>query len=1203
MNDSNKIAIIGYAASLPGCRVADDLWQLISQGKEGIRHHAQEEIAGHLPASFYQSPNFRPVGGGPENYRYFDAAFFGYNPKEAGYLDPQIRKALEYAWLACEHAGYAPDKVSVPTGIYAVSAVNSYFNENLASLYHHRADLHEQTQLLYLNEADFIASRIAYHFNWQGPAVNLRSGCSSSLVAIDEACKGLLQFDIDMAVVGGAVIKPRYQYGYHYQQDGIQSDVGHCAPFSAQADGTIFTNGAGFLILKRYEDALEDGDSIHAVVLATAVNNDGSDKVGYMAPSVSGQVRVMLSALANAELGPQDISYIEAHGTGTQVGDPIEFEGLMKVFAGLPAGSISLSTVKANIGHLDALSGLAGVLKVIQDMKHQSVSPLANYGRPNPSINLAQSPFKIPQSLGEWKTSSSQRRIAAISSFGVGGTNGALILEQASVETRAKAPPNQPLFIGFSARTPDVVLQQVKQLCAWLEAHPESELSDIAWTLLAGRSAFKYRWGCQASSVLELREKLAAIDALECSTVTATREWTLQQARQADAKQLATFWLNDGSLVANTAFPADCRRIALPGYPFQPQEYWIECEDMQIQLHQPHENVKISDLSQWFYTPYWKKQRISTLPVDLTGKKVLMFHHHDQFSSLFSDLLIRQGATLLQVSAGEKYARLAEDHYQVVPGDEKQIAQLINNMSENKILPDWVVHLWLLGNRDATTDSIQSQGLYTMVAMCKAYNQLALPVDFHTLLVADRMVSIVGEEEIEPVKSTLLGISQVLPKEYQDIQCHLVDISPDFQPDQIALRLLAEMGSGVSSEIAVRGAHRFVKDYARYTLPAAQLGESLLAGDKTILIIGGLGNFGLELAEFVALNYQARVYLTTRTRFPARSGWADWLEQHEDENTVSEKIRCLQRIERLNGKIEILTADITCREDILRINTLLRDRHGRIDGVIHAAGTVDSGMIHTKTRDSLEQVFAPKITGTINLCEVFLPFNPDFILLCSSMNSIIGGLGQIDNTAANAFVDAWAEHCHQRGYPQVLAINWGAVNEARSRNYSALPQFKELSREHIKNKMSQEEIFEVYRRLFAASFGSRVVVSTLDFNQVIENWSRVGSVASLMQKVTLVPRSRDEFVQTAWSEPTTEYEASVARHWGVLLGIEQVGNDDNFFELGGNSLIVLQLIGFLKEDYPIRMHAMAIYEHPTVREFAAHVEQLVRENRDKNQIA
>ncbi|CCP05691.1 polyketide synthase, type I [Erwinia amylovora MR1] len=260
-------------------------------------------------------------------------------------------------------------------------------------------------------------------------------------------------------------------------------------------------------------------------------------------------------------------------------------------------------------------------------------------------------------------------------------------------------------------------------------------------------------------------------------------------------------------------------------------------------------------------------------------------------------------------------------------------------------------------------------------------------------------------------------------------------------------------------------------------------------------------------------------------------------------------------------------------------------------------------MIHTKTRDSLEQVFAPKINGTINLCEVFLPFNPDFILLCSSMNSIIGGLGQIDNTAANAFVDAWAEHCHQRGYPQVLAINWGAVNEARSRNYSALPQFKELSREHIKNKMSQEEIFEVYRRLFAASFGSRVVVSTLDFNQVIENWSRVGSVASLMQKVTLVPRSRDEFVQTAWSEPTTEYEASVARHWGVLLGIEQVGNDDNFFELGGNSLIVLQLIGFLKEDYPIRMHAMAIYEHPTVREFAAHVEQLVRENRDKNQIA
>lgn len=1202
MHDSNKIAIIGYAASLPGCSDADALWQLTSQGREGIRHYQEEEFSPHLPASFYQSPAFRPTGGGPDNYRCFDAAFFGYNPREASYLDPQIRKSLEYAWLACEHAGYAPDKLNVPTGIYAVSAVNSYFNENLATLFHQQADMHEQTQLLYLNEADFIASRIAYHFNWQGPAVNLRSGCSSSLVAIHEACKGLLQFDTDIALVGGAVIKPRYQYGYHYEQDGIQSDKQHCSPFSSDADGTIFTNGAGFLVLKRYEDALEDNDTIHAVVLASAVNNDGSDKVGYMAPSVSGQVKVMLNALACAEIGPEDVSYIEAHGTGTRVGDPIEFEGLLKVYAGLPANSIALSTVKANIGHLDALSGLAGVLKVIQDLKHQTFSPMANYQQPNPAIDLASSPFTIPQSLTEWKGSSSGRRIAAVSSFGVGGTNGALLLEQAPEQKYSGVAKGHCYFIGLSARTPEALSQQISQLAEWLERYPECELANIAWTLLAGRSAFKCRWGCLANSVAELRKNLLACDPASFVTVTPEHHWTMTQAQQAGAEQIEAFWLSNGTINPEGALPDGCQRIPLPGYPFQAQEYWIAAEEFRSQPVVAT-NDKISDISRWFYTPYWKKQRISALKPDLAGSNILLFHHQDSFSSTFIAMLERQGANLVHITASETFKALNNHHYQLKPGDEQHMAWLLQKLDEKQQLPNWVVHLWCLGNVGETTEQIQAQGLYSLVALCKAFNQLALPVNFNSLLVTDRMVSITGQEEIEPAKSTLLGISQVLPKEYQDIQCHLADIAPAFQPEQTAQMLLAEMGSNASSEIAIRGVHRFVKDYTRYTLPASQLGNSLLQGDKNILIIGGLGNFGLELAEFIALHYQARVFLTTRTQFPAVNEWDVWLAQHHEENTISQKILHLQKIKSMGGRIDIVTADVTHKEDMEQIKKELQACHGRIDGVIHAAGTVDSGMIHTKTYDSLEMVFAAKIAGTINLCEVFLPDNPDFMLLCSSMNSIIGGLGQIDNTAANAFVDAWAEQCHQQGYTQVLAINWGAVNEARARNYSALPQFKELSREHVKNKMTQEEIFEVYRRLFASSFGSRVVVSTLDFNKVIENWSRVGSVESLTRKVTLAALNRTEFVQTAWSQPTTPYEICIAGHWQSLLGIEYVGNDDNFFELGGNSLIVLQLIGLLKQDYPIRMHAMAIYEHPTVREFASHVEQLVRESVDKTQIA
>lgn len=1201
MSDDNKIAIIGYAASLPGCSGPESLWQLTSQKKEGIRHYRHEEISAEFPESFHQSPAFRAVGGGPENYRCFDAGFFGYSPKEASYLDPQIRKSLEYAWLACEHAGYAPDRLAEPVGVYSVTAVNSYFNENLAALYHQQADPSVQTQLLYLNEPDFIASRIAYHFNWQGLAVNLRCGCSSSLVAVHEASRSLLHYDVDIALVGGAVIKPRYQYGYHYEHDGIQSDAGHCSPFSESADGTVFTNGAGFLALRRYETALEANDTIHAVVRASAVNNDGSDKVGYMAPSVSGQVKAIQNALADAEIEPRDVSYIEAHGTGTKMGDPIEFEALMKVYGGLSQESIALSTVKANIGHLDALSGLAGVLKVIGDLQHRTISPLANYEEPNQAIDLARSPFTIPQSLVDWESPESGQRIAAVSSFGVGGTNSVVVLEEAPVRAERPAPTQEPCFVALSARTPEVLSVQIEQLAAWLEAHPDSDPRDIAWTLLLGRSAFRYRWGCAVASVAELRDCLATAAPDDFVNVSAAGRWSLKSVQEASVEQLARFWLAGGIVKSAEGLPSGRQRLPLPGYPFERREHWIEPEELTGQVG-PSDG-KISDISQWFYTPTWKKHRIASSAPDLAGRTVLFFSHQDPFSTYFTDLLQERGATVVQVSAGSEYARLSEGHYRLEPGKEGQVAELLGSLREEDALPDWIAHLWCVGNAGQLQESIQSQGLYTMVALCRAYDQLGLTVDFNTLLVADRSVSLVGTEEIEPIKCTLLGISQVLPKEYHGTQCHLVDIDPDFQHEETGRMLLAEMGSDASSEIALRGPHRFVKDYVRYTLPANLAGGSLLQGDGAIVIFGGLGNFGLELAEFITLHHDAHVYLTTRTNFPARESWAEWLEEHSEDNTISQKIRRLQTLDVSGGRVDVLTADVTRREDVERVKDHL-DKHGeRIRGVIHAAGTVDSGMIRTRAPESLEQVFAPKIGGTINLCDVFLPHDPAFMLLCSSMNSIIGGLGQLDNTAANAFVDAWAEHCHRIGRTQVLAINWGAVNEARARNYATAPQFKELSEEHIKNKMTEEEIFEVYRRLFSSSFGSRVVVSTLDFNKVIENWSWVGSIESLARNVTSAAGKREEFVGTDWSEPTTPYEVSVARHWQTLLGIDRVGNDDNFFELGGNSLIVLQVIELIKDEYPIRMHAMAIYEHPTVREFASHVEQLMTETLDKSQVS
>ena len=1193
----DKLAIIGYSFSLPSCQTDKELVELINTAGIGIETVDKEIYSKELLPSFYEDSSFRPIGGGPRDYKNFDASFFGYNPKDATYLDPQIRKSLEHAWLACEHAGYSPRNFKDPVGVYTVTSVNNYFYENLSHLFNQEADFHERTQMLYLNEADFLASRIAYHFNLIGPAFGIKSGCSSSMIAVHQACLGLKNFDCDIALVGGAAIKPTYQYGYLYEQDGILSENGCCAPFSDKANGTVFSNGVAFLVLKRLDDALECGDNIHAIILSTAVKNEGSDKVGYMAPSVSGQINVMLEALAFADIAPEDVSYIEAHGTGTTVGDPIEFEGLKNVFTSGSPNSIPINTVKANLGHLDALSGIVGILKVILEMKNKTISPLANFCKPNKNIDMTNTPFYFPTQLTTWESKSDKGRIAIISSFGVGGTNGTVLLQEYE-KTEESPEVKDEYFIGLSAPNPDALLRQAELLQKAIELNPYLDLANLSYTLLSGRTVFSYKWGAIISNIDQLYQKLKCLNKEDISKINSTGSIELTNELLDNSKKTAELWMK-GIQFSNLNTPLKGRkRIAIPGYSFSKNEYWIRPNE---KTNKVERNEKITDISQWFYTPYWKKQRIPNLFPKLKGKKIIVLLFANYFSEKFVEKLVKMEAEIVTVTNGAKFNKKGTE-YTIAPEKLDSYISLITELEKNKFHADWIVNLWNVCEEVSTFDEIQHLGIYSFMNICKAYAELSLTVDFNSVIVTENGVNISGTEKINPNKSTILGISQVLPKEYENVICNLIDIIPSFHLEETIKMILHEMANEKNSEIALRGRERFVKDYSRYILEKDKLSQSILSDNKIVLVIGGLGNFGLELAEFMSNEYNTRVFLTTRTEFPSRHEWDSWIEKHGEQNIVSKKIIQLKEFQKNKNLVEVLTGDVTSVEDMERINNYICRKYGKIDGIIHAAGTVDSGMIHTKTIESIEQVFAAKVIGTQNLCNIFLPSNPDFILLCSSMNSIIGGLGQIDNTAANAYIDAFAEFCHLQGNTNVLAINWGAVNEARARNYSALPQFKELSKEHIKNKMTKEEIFEVYRRLFSSYFGPRVVVSTLNFNKVIENWTRVGSLQSLVKKVDVVSKRRDEFVSIKFIEPITSFEKKVASYWQELLGIEKIGREDNFFELGGNSLVVIQLIGMLKKDYPIRMHAMSMYEYPTVREFAAYIEQLYKEFEDKKNI-
>lgn len=506
----SDIAIIGMACRFPGAPDIDAFWRNLRDGVESIRRFSDDELrAAGIEADVLADPHYVRAGAVLDGVELFDPAFFGMSPREAEVMDPQHRLFLECSWQALEFAGYAgasPGHV----GVYAGAGMSSYLLNNLYANRDRLASM-GSFAILTANQNDFLASLAAYRLNLKGPAVSVQTACSTSLVAIHFAAQALLNGECDMALAGGVSVRTPQINGYRFQPDMIFSPDGHCRPFDAAARGTLSGSGAGVVLLKRLRDALEDGDSIHAVLKASAVNNDGADKMGFVAPSVAGQCAVIAEAIALAELNPESIGYVEAHGTATPMGDPIEVAALTRAFRAHTSRTAfcALGSVKSNFGHLDAAAGIAGFLKTVLALKHGQVPPSLHFEQPNPEIDFDASPFFVARSLQPWPASSAPRR-AGVSSFGIGGTNAHVILEQppAAVPSSREAGP---FLFTVSAKT----ASSLENTCAALAAHlhsgeQEMNPADAAFTLSRGRKAFPLRRFAVAESSAQAASMLQA---------------------------------------------------------------------------------------------------------------------------------------------------------------------------------------------------------------------------------------------------------------------------------------------------------------------------------------------------------------------------------------------------------------------------------------------------------------------------------------------------------------------------------------------------------------------------------------------------------------------------------------------------------------------------------------------------------------------
>jgi amino acid adenylation domain-containing protein/FkbM family methyltransferase len=585
------IAVIGLAGRFPGAADTAELWRNLRDGIEAITRWSREDLAAAgVDPALLDHPQYVRAAGLLPGIELFDAPFFGFSPREAELMDPQQRLFLEQAWTALENAGYDTESYSGSIGIFGGMGMSNYLLNNLLS----HPDLLAAAgplQVRIFNDKDFLVSLAAFKMNLTGPSVNVQTACSTSLVATCLACQSLLAYQCDVALAGGVTLAVPQTAGY-MAFESVMSPSGVCRAFDADADGTVGGSGAGLVVLKRLADALADGDTVHAVIKGFATNNDGSFKMGYTAPGVDGQVEVIAMAQAVAGIKGDSIGYVETHGTGTPLGDPVEVEALTEVFraATEQTNSCALGSIKTNIGHLDTAAGIASLIKTVLALENRILPPSLNFERPNPQIDFAGSPFYVNTEARPWIANGALRR-AGVSSFAIGGVNAHVVLEEAP-ETEPGDPAPPFVLLPLSARSETGLERRTDDLVRHLREHPEmtaEDFADAAFTLQVGRRAFRHR---RAVVCRDRADALACLEGRDprrlLEGIGETREEPLDvldgalpdlgdpAALERGLGRLGRLWVAGVRLDWPALWRGRRRRVPLPTYPFERRRYWIE---------------------------------------------------------------------------------------------------------------------------------------------------------------------------------------------------------------------------------------------------------------------------------------------------------------------------------------------------------------------------------------------------------------------------------------------------------------------------------------------------------------------------------------------------------------------------------------------------------------------------------------------------
>ncbi|NSL86223.1 SDR family NAD(P)-dependent oxidoreductase [Chitinophaga sp. Mgbs1] len=1154
------VAIIGMSGKFAGADNVHQLWDYLREGTDLVEKVTRWDLS----ASYEEGETYCDQGSFIRDIAAFDPLFFNISGLEATYIDPQQRLFLEEAWKALEDAGYAGSGVPAQPrlwGVYVGSAAGDY-----QKLFKDKKEI--PPQAFWGNLNSITPARIAYHLDLQGPAIAVDTACSSSLVAIHMACQGLWERETDMALAGGVFIQSTPGALLDANRAGMLSPGGRCFTFDNRADGFVLGEGVGAVVLKRLQDALKDGDHIYGVIRGSGINQDGTTN-GITAPSAVSQERLESRIYEEFNINPADIQLVETHGTGTKLGDPIEFNALTRSFRKYTDRQTycAIGSVKTNIGHVTAAAGVAGLVKVLLSMQHKMIPASLHFETGNTNIAFAGSPFYVNTALKKWETPDQQPRLAALSSFGLSGTNAHMIIEEAPQQKRTHT--QLPAYmVVLSAHSAVQLRQQVTQLLDYCRQSPATDPGDMSYTLLLGRKHFHHRWAAVSSGINELirqleewlragtapqvwsgvlpetgrredavRKKQGEESIQRCSQVLPQQEYTAQLAVIAD------LYIQGYTLVFDHLFTAGYGRIPLPAYPFARDTYWVDTPAAGTP-------AGVTDMDIRMMTPVWEKISIPPPALIPTPARVLL-----------------TGGTVEDMHALQQY------------WPQVQVSRLDAVNSHKMILPAREAaghtHLvWIApDNTDHPDDSTaliaaQHTGVLSCFRLIRALLQKGYAThELSWTIITRGCVSTGPQDRIRPDHAALHGLCGAMAKEYPHWSVKVADL-PEGAPvpwEQV-MRLPAD---AAGNTLAWREDSWYSQHLAllQQTSPVT----SLYRRNGVYVVIGGTGGIGTEWTEYMIRNWQAQVI---------------WIGRRREDTAI---LASRDRLGALGVRPDYIQADATDADALRAAHTTVMNRYGRIHGVIQSAIVLqDQGLLNME-ESAFHAVLRAKVDVSVHLAQVFGKEKPDFVLFFSAMNAFIKAPGQSNYAAGSTFEDAYARYLSQQWNCPVKTINWGYWGHTGIVSGEA---YRQRMYEAGIGSITTAEAMYALEQLLAGSIDQIALIKTTSSCVIpgipVKGMNMAAESLQLPEKDI-----RKHTAQPAMSTQTLKHHArSILRSCiSHLLKItaEQIRDDHSFSALGVDSIIAVQLVARISKETGCRLQASILFDYSTVAELAQYM--------------